>query len=130
VARVSVRVIRRSLDARYRQIRHGSNESTIFLSREDLLGADEEKESASSRKSKTDPAKEAGALWDPVPITVPTYVSKPLAPRTVRTIDLSGPGVTASTRPQVPVTADAPETAESAPSESDDDGAAQKVASA
>ena len=65
---------------------------------------------ASSRKSKkTDPAKEAGALWDPVPITVPTYVSKPLAPRTVRTIDLSGPGVTASARPQVPVTADAPE---------------------
>ena len=33
----------------------------------------------------------AGALWDPVPITMPTYVSKPLAPRTVRTIDLSGP---------------------------------------
>ncbi len=107
VARISVRVIRRSLDARYRQIRHGSNESTIFLSREDLKGAGLDKVPATSRKSKTDPSE--GGLWDPVPITVPTYVSKPLAPRTVRTIDLSGPGVTASTRPEVPVTADAPE---------------------
>ena len=39
-------------------------------------------------------AKAPGVLWDPVPITVPTYVSKPLAPRTVRTIDLSGPAPT------------------------------------
>jgi hypothetical protein len=129
VARVSVGVIRRSLDARYRQIRHGSNESTIFLSRDDLLGADEGKGSASSEKKKTDPAKLAGALWDPVPITVPTYVSKPLAPRTVRTIDLSGPGVTASTRPQVPVTADAPEAVAEARPEADEDDA-QKAASA
>lgn len=48
-------------------------------------------------------------LWDPLPITVPTYVSKPLAPRTVRTIDLSAPDVTSSGRRSVPVTADAPE---------------------
>ena len=48
-------------------------------------------------------------LWDPLPITVPTYVSKPLAPRTVRTIDLSAPDVTSSGRQSVPVTADAPE---------------------
>ena len=131
VARVSVGVIRRSLDARYRQIRQGSNESTIFLSREDLLGADGQKGPASSGKSKTEPAKEAGALWDPVPITVPTYVSKPLAPRTVRTIDLSGPGVTVSARPQVPVTADAPEAvtvAEARPEADDDD--TREVASA
>ena len=57
----------------------------------------------------------AGVLWDPVPITVPTYVSKPLAPRTVRTIDLSGPAVTAGSSIQHPVTADAqPMTAPSA----------------
>ena len=129
VARVSVGVIRRSLDARYRQIRQGSNESTIFLSREDLLGADGQKGPASSGKSKTEQAKEAGALWDPVPITVPTYVSKPLAPRTVRTIDLSGPGVTVSARPEVPVTADAPEAvAEARPEAEDDD--TREVASA
>ncbi len=28
------------------------------------------------------------ALWDPVPVTLPTYVTKPTAERTVRTIDL------------------------------------------
>ena len=33
-----------------------------------------------------------GSLWDPLPITLPTYVFKPRATRTVRTIDLSGPG--------------------------------------
>jgi hypothetical protein len=128
VARVSVKVIRRSLDARYRQIRHGSNESTIFLSREDLPGAESGKESAAG-KAKSDPAKDAGALWDPVPITVPTYVSKPLAPRTVRTIDLSGPGVPASARPQVPVTADAPETVDEALPEAEEEDA-RKSASA
>lgn len=32
------------------------------------------------------------ALWDPLPITVPTYVTKPRAGRTVRTIDFSTPG--------------------------------------
>ena len=31
-----------------------------------------------------------GALWDPLPLTLPTYVSKPAARRTVRTIDLAG----------------------------------------
>jgi hypothetical protein len=43
-----------------------------------------------------------GSLWDPIPITRPTYVSKPLASRTVRTIDLSAPVPAAS----LPVTAD------------------------
>jgi hypothetical protein len=38
-------------------------------------------------------------LWSPVPITLPTYVTKePAARRTVRTIDLSAPGVTTSGR--------------------------------
>lgn len=31
-------------------------------------------------------------LWDPLPITVPTYVSKPRAGRTVRTIEFGQPG--------------------------------------
>ncbi len=38
-------------------------------------------------------------LWNPVPITLPTYVTKdPAARRTVRTIDLTAPGVTTSGR--------------------------------
>ena len=38
-------------------------------------------------------------LWDPVPVTLPTYVSKPAATRrTVRTIDLDDTGVWTSGR--------------------------------
>jgi hypothetical protein len=37
-----------------------------------------------------------GSLWDPVPVTLPTYVHKPRAPRTIRTIDLGAPGVQSS----------------------------------
>jgi hypothetical protein len=37
-----------------------------------------------------------GHLWDPVPVTLPTYVHKPRAPRTIRTIDLGAPGTQAS----------------------------------
>jgi hypothetical protein len=39
------------------------------------------------------------ALWDPVPVTLPTYVTKPAAaPRTVRTISLDDTGVWTSGR--------------------------------
>jgi hypothetical protein len=37
-------------------------------------------------------------LWDPVPMTLPTYVSKPPARRSVRTIDLDSTGVWTSGR--------------------------------
>jgi hypothetical protein len=43
------------------------------------------------------------SLWDPIPVTPITYVSRPLAPRTVRTIDLSAPQ---GFGPVAPVTAD------------------------
>lgn len=36
-----------------------------------------------------------GSLWDPLPLTLPTYVTKPTARRTVRTIELTA-GVTSS----------------------------------
>jgi hypothetical protein len=42
------------------------------------------------------------ALWDPVPVTLPTYVTKPAATRrTVRTIDLDDSGVWTSGRTEV-----------------------------
>jgi hypothetical protein len=46
------------------------------------------------------PAEAAAAegLWDPVPVTLPTYVSKPAARRSVRTIDLDSTGVWTSGR--------------------------------
>ncbi|MBP2418050.1 hypothetical protein ACFFOM_09405 [Microlunatus capsulatus] len=117
VARFSVRTMRRELDARFARIRQGSDtESTVRLSRKDLAAATSAPSKAVTATSST------GALWDPVPITVPTYVSRPLAPRTVRTIDLSGPGVASSARQDGPVTADAPAVAvrESRPEREDD----------
>jgi hypothetical protein len=45
------------------------------------------------------PAVATEGLWDPVPVTLPTYVMKEKAPdRTVRTISLSGPEVFSSAR--------------------------------
>lgn len=41
---------------------------------------------------------DGGSLWDPLPVTLPTYVNKPRAARTVRTIDLSEPGTWSSGR--------------------------------
>lgn len=122
VARFSVHVMRRNLDARYREIRRGSDESTVLLTRKDLAAA-----AAPSTAEKL-PAARSGVLWDPVPITMPTYVSKPLAPRTVRTIDLSGPGIAA--RAGGPVTADAPMAPRPAATRLELDGNGQQAASA
>ncbi len=36
-----------------------------------------------------EPVADEGSLWDPVPVTLPTYVTKPRARRTVRTIELT-----------------------------------------
>jgi hypothetical protein len=44
------------------------------------------------------PTVDGGSLWDPLPVTLPTYVSKPKALRTVRTIDLDEPGTWSSGR--------------------------------
>jgi hypothetical protein len=46
------------------------------------------------------PTADGGSLWDPLPVTLPTYVTKPKAKRTVRTIDLSEPGSWTSGRSQ------------------------------
>jgi hypothetical protein len=46
-----------------------------------------------------DPAEERDPdSWDPVSVPLPTYVSKPVAPRTVSTIDLDSTGVWSSGR--------------------------------
>ncbi len=44
------------------------------------------------------PTLDGESLWDPLPVTLPTYVGKPMVARTVRTIDLSEPGVSSSGR--------------------------------
>ena len=126
VARISVRIMLKGLDARYGEIRHGNNESTIFLSRKDFAKSGL---MAHPSSGKAESGERPGKLWDPIPITMPTYVSKPLAPRTVRTIDLSGPGMSSSDRHEGPVTADGPDTAsDSSPGE--ECGESREVASA
>ncbi len=100
VARFSVRTMQASLDARADRVRNGyGEEDTTVIN----LGRDEESIEISVDLSAPH---HAGALWDPIPVTAPTYVSKPLVPRTVRTIDLSAPIV--ATTPVVP-TADNPD---------------------
>jgi hypothetical protein len=113
VARLSVRAMRRGLDARYQSIVIGGSEATVFLSRRETSKI-QRGSAPAARDRAVEPVAKPGALWDPVPITMPTYVSKPLAPRTVRTIDLSGPDVTSSGRHTVPVTAE-PRVLERAP---------------
>lgn len=122
LARFSVRAMRRDLDARFREIRQGGDESTVLLSRREAAPTATTTTSAA-------PQPKTSVLWDPVPITMPTYVSKPLAPRTVRTIDLSGPGITASA-PTGPVTADAPARAGATALQQAADDEGQQAASA
>ena len=112
VSRISVRAMRRDLDARFVAINRGSEESTVLISRKDVEGRGTAKTAKTKQGKDARDAQGRPGLWDPLPITVPTYVSKPLAPRTVRTIDLSAPDVTSSGRQSVPVTADAPEVVE------------------
>lgn len=107
ISRFSVIGMRRNLDARYADIQRGGDEVTVFINRAKVKAEVEPAAPSAEKPVAEEKKSSAGVLWDPVPITVPTYVSKPLAPRTVRTIDLSGPAVTAGGPIQHPVTADA-----------------------
>ena len=118
--------MRRDLDARYVAISRGSDEKTVMISRKDAGAEGKDKKA----KTKSKDVEARSGLWDPLPITVPTYVSKPLAPRTVRTIDLSAPDVTSSGRQSLPVTADAPEEAVAEVGEAQEQAGGSHAASA
>jgi hypothetical protein len=60
------------------------------------LDGDDPLEDTTSTPAITDPS-----LWDPMPVTLPTYVSKATAERTVRTIDLDSTGVWTSGRTEI-----------------------------
>jgi len=60
---------------------HPDDEPTVVLAREEL-----------SQIAVPVETSDGDVLWDPVPVTLPTYVSKPKARRTTRTIDLAQPG--------------------------------------
>ena len=109
VARFSVARLRRELDERARIIRGGDvDEMTVAIA---VRESTEEDEAAQSVELSA-PIEQTGSLWEPIPITAPTYVSRPLAPRTVRTIDLSAP---VAGKSSLPVTADGPETPAASP---------------
>ena len=90
IARFSVRAMRADLDRRAQQIRGALDEDTVAIA---LSEADVAVHEHSVEISV--PIRPLGSLWDPIPIARPTYVSTPLAPRTVRTIDLTAPVPTA-----------------------------------
>jgi hypothetical protein len=84
---------------------------------EDALSAEQPSPAADEGAPEEDPAAPRDPLlWDPVPVTLPTYVSKPPARRTVRTIDLDSTGVWTSGRTEADAAlargADAAEAAE------------------
>ncbi|MGJ6980779.1 hypothetical protein ACSDQ9_09670 [Aestuariimicrobium soli] len=102
VARWSVVSLQRTLDQRVDLIRSGWEDDTIsFQVPAELRETSSDRDEVSVELS--GPIALTGSLWDPIPVTTPTYVSKPLVPRTVRTIDLSAPGLVA---PRIPVTND------------------------
>ena len=107
VARVTVVRMREDLAARALDVRtsHDWPEATVSI---DVLGTDDSDHEQCV--DLTAPIVVTASLRDPVPITRSTYVSKPLGPRTVRTIDLSAPLVAPAGG--IPVTADAPEAPE------------------
>lgn len=66
---------------------------------------------------------DGSTLWDPLPVTLPTYVSKPRATRSVRTIDLADPRVSSSGRDA----ADSALVAEAATAAPPADGSSQRA---
>lgn len=64
----------------------------------EVAGPDLAEEQPAPEQSKSEPGERDPKLWDPVPMTLPTYVSKPPARRAVRTIDLDSTGVWTSGR--------------------------------
>ena len=103
VARLSVRRMQRSRRVRTPSTtgdRHADDRTSVELVRNqaaststpsqdlvDLLAGDPDTE---QRQQAEAVLADDGSLWDPLPMTLPTYVNKARARRTVRTIELTG----------------------------------------
>lgn len=74
---------------------NADEEPTVSLNAEELAAAVADRHVVPVAMQTAD----GGSLWDPLPVTLPTYVTKPVAKRTVRSIDLSEPGTWSSGRP-------------------------------
>lgn len=88
VARFSVVTMQRHLDERAKEALSGFSEDEPTVVIEQEAGPSETVEISVDLTAPM----VTSAFWDPVPVTPPAnYMSKPLMPRTVRTIDLSAP---------------------------------------
>lgn len=107
LSRVSVHTVNRMLAADRAQATFGDEELTIVIAEaadEDTVSVVPETERSVEIAGPTPGS--LGSLWDPIPVTPTTYVSRPLLPRSVRTIDLSAP--VSSSELRLPVTAERP----------------------
>jgi hypothetical protein len=67
------------------------------LEDEDTVGVSRAALDAALADGIAEPVLDEGGLWDPLPVTLPTYVNKARARRTIRTIELTGEGSAALT---------------------------------
>ncbi len=65
------------------------NPEPVVVDEAEAADADPDEPTVSIDKADVAAAMREPGMWDPVPMTLPTYVSKPAATRTVSTIDLS-----------------------------------------
>jgi len=70
----------------------GDDEPTVTLSAEQITAAAAAAIAQPRVEAVALRTSDGGSLWDPLPITLPTYVDKPAARRTIRTIELGEPG--------------------------------------
>lgn len=101
VSRISVKQMNARLDARLAALDEVDDEPTMIL----RSAAAEREDSHELSIEISAPIKVTGSLWDPIPVAQPTYLAKPLVPRTVRTIDLSAPEPTVGFN-RIPVVAE------------------------
>jgi len=103
-SRWSMALVYRRLDSKLADIELFDDEETIAIALNDgLLGSEDDLLAEHELSIEISGPVPTMSLWDPIPVTPITYVSRPLTPRTVRTIDLSAPHAPG---PVVPVTAD------------------------
>jgi hypothetical protein len=98
VARLSVRRMQRA--RRTAPTEHGTHHSVVEQGRparldtttssQDLVDLLAEDTTVEERQQAEAVLADDGSLWDPLPMTLPTYVNKARARRTVRTIELTG----------------------------------------
>jgi hypothetical protein len=80
---------RRKLEALARAIDQCQDETTVDIYIETSLSVEVEREDSVDLSQAV--AQPELSLWDPLPVPAATYVSRPMAPRTIRTIDLAAP---------------------------------------